>query len=62
MATFMTNIKFSQQGIKDIDHTRNQAAIFEAEAKKLGVKVKDRLAPVSARIFARLNARPSSNR
>mgnify|MGYP003413934570 CR=1 FL=1 len=41
MATFITNIKFSQQGIKDIDHTTKRAALFKAEAKKLGVKVKD---------------------
>ena len=38
MATFITNITFSQQGIKDIDHTTKRAAIFKAEAKKLGVK------------------------
>ena len=36
MATFITNIKFSQQGIKDIDHTTKRAAIFKAEAKKMG--------------------------
>ena len=41
MATFITNIKFSQQGIKDIDHTTKRAAIFKSEAKKMGVKVKD---------------------
>jgi len=41
MATFIVNIKFSQQGIKDIDHTTKRAAMFKAEAKKLGVKVKD---------------------
>ena len=41
MATFITTIKFSQQGIKDIDHTTKRAAIFKAEAKKMGVKVKD---------------------
>ena len=41
MATFITTIKFSQQGIKDIDHTTKRAAIFKAEAKKLGAKVKD---------------------
>ena len=35
MATFLTTIKFSQQGIKDIDHTTKRAAIFKAEAKKL---------------------------
>lgn len=41
MATFLTTIKFSQQGIKDIDHTTKRAAIFKAEAKKLGAKVKE---------------------
>jgi uncharacterized protein with GYD domain len=41
MATFITNIKFSQQGIKDIDHTTKRATIFKAEAKKLGAKVKE---------------------
>ncbi|TVQ04271.1 MAG: GYD domain-containing protein [Planctomycetaceae bacterium] len=41
MATFLTTIKFSQQGIKDIDHTTKRASIFKAEAKKLGAKVKE---------------------
>jgi uncharacterized protein with GYD domain len=41
MATFITTIKFTQQGVKDIDHTTKRAAIFKAEAKKLGVKVKE---------------------
>ena len=41
MATFITTIKFTQQGVKDIDHTTKRAAIFKAEAKKMGVKVKD---------------------
>jgi len=41
MATFITNIKFSRQGIKDIDHTTKRAALFKAEAKKLGAKVKE---------------------
>lgn len=41
MATFITSIKFSQQGIKDIDHSTKRAATFKAEAKKLGAKVKD---------------------
>jgi uncharacterized protein with GYD domain len=41
MATFITTIKFTQQGIKDIDHSTKRAAIFKAEAKKLGAKVKD---------------------
>lgn len=41
IATFITNIKFLQQGIKDICHTTKRAAIFKAEAKKLGAKVKE---------------------
>lgn len=41
MATFIVNIKFSQQGIKDIDHSTKRAAAFKAEAKKLGAKVKE---------------------
>lgn len=39
MATFITTIKFTQQGVKDIDHTTRRAAAFKAAAKKLGVKV-----------------------
>ncbi len=39
--TFIATIKFTQQGIKDIDHTTKRAAAFKAEAKKLGAKVKD---------------------
>ena len=41
MATFITNIQFSQQGIKDIDHTIKRAAALKAAGKKMGVKVKD---------------------
>lgn len=41
MTTFITNIKFTQQGVKDIDHSTKRAAIFKAEAKKLGAKVKE---------------------
>ena len=41
MATYLTNIKFTQQGIKDIDHSTKRAAIFKTEAKKLGAKVKE---------------------
>jgi len=41
MATFISQIKFSQQGIKDVGHTTNRAAIYKKEAKKLGVKVKE---------------------
>ena len=41
MATFITMIKFTQQGIKDIDHTTKRAAAFKAAVRKVGVKVKD---------------------
>jgi uncharacterized protein with GYD domain len=41
MPTFITSVKFTQQGIKDIDHSTKRAAIFKAEAKKLGAKVKE---------------------
>lgn len=41
MATFITTIKFTQQGIKDIAHSTKRAATFKSEAKKLGVKVKE---------------------
>lgn len=41
MATFITTIKFTQQGIKDIDHSTKRASIFKNEAKKLGAKVKE---------------------
>src|SRR5262245_65745559 len=41
MATFITTIKLTQQGVKDIDHSTKRAAIFKTEAKKLGAKVKE---------------------
>ncbi len=41
MATFITTIKFTQQGIKGISETTKRAATFKAAAKKLGVKVTD---------------------
>ena len=41
MVTYVIQVKFSQQGIKDIAHTTKRAAIFKDEAKKLGVKVKE---------------------
>ena len=41
MATFITTIKFTQQGIKGIDDTTKRAAVFKAAAKKLGAKVTD---------------------
>lgn len=39
MATFITNIKFTHQGIKGIDESTKRAAAFKAAAKKLGAKV-----------------------
>jgi uncharacterized protein with GYD domain len=41
MATFITTIKFTQQGIKGIDETTKRAAAVKAAAKKMGVKVTD---------------------
>ncbi len=41
MATFITTIKFTQQGIKGIDKTTQRASALKAAAKKLGTKVKD---------------------
>src|ERR1044071_3464067 len=41
MATFITTIKFTQQGIKGIDETTKRATALKAAAKKMGVKVTD---------------------
>jgi len=41
MATFITTIKFTDQGEKDIQDTTKRAASFKATAKKMGVKVTD---------------------
>ena len=41
MATFITTIKFTQQGIKAIDETTKRAAAVKAAAKKMGVKLTD---------------------
>jgi len=41
MATFITTLKFTQQGIKGIDETTRRAASLKAAAKKLKVKVKE---------------------
>lgn len=41
MATFITTIKFTQQGIKGIGETTKRAASVKSAAKKVGVKVKD---------------------
>ena len=39
MATFITTIKFTQQGIKGIAETTKRVANLKAAAKKMGVKV-----------------------
>ena len=41
MATFIANLKFTQQGIKGIDETTRRAAALKASARKMGVKVTD---------------------
>ena len=41
MASFITTIKFTQQGIKGIGETTKCAAALKSTAKKMGVKVKD---------------------
>src|ERR1700676_4339016 len=41
MATFITTIKFTQQGIKGIAETTKRAAALKAAAKKMGVKFTD---------------------
>ena len=41
MATFISTIKFTEQGIKAIGETTKRAAALKAAAKKLGVKVTD---------------------
>jgi uncharacterized protein with GYD domain len=39
MATFITTVKFTDQGEKNIQETTKRAASFKATAKKMGVKV-----------------------
>ncbi len=39
MATFISNIKFTQQGIKGIDETTKRASSLKATAKKMGAKI-----------------------
>src|SRR5262245_38703917 len=41
MATFVTTIKFTEQGIKTIQDSPRRAAAFNAAARKIGVKVTD---------------------
>ena len=39
MATFITTVQFTEQGIKAVRDTCDRAAVFKAAAKKMGVKV-----------------------
>ena len=41
MATFITTIKFTQQGVKAIGETTKRAAAMKTAAKKLSVKITD---------------------
>jgi uncharacterized protein with GYD domain len=39
MATFISTLQFTEQGIKSIQDTCNRAAAFKADAKEMGIKV-----------------------
>ena len=39
MATFITTLHFTEQGVKAVRDTCDRAAAFKAAAKKMGVKV-----------------------
>ena len=41
MATFITTIQFTEQGIKAIQDTCKRAAAFKGAAKKMGVKMSE---------------------
>lgn len=41
MATYITTIKFTEQGLTNINETTKRAAALKISAKKLGVKVTD---------------------
>ncbi len=41
MATFITTIIFTEQGMKEVGDTTKRAAAMKAAAKKMGVKVTD---------------------
>jgi uncharacterized protein with GYD domain len=41
MATFITTVKFTEQGIQNIHESPKRAAAFKSAAKKLGVKVRE---------------------
>jgi len=39
MATFIMTVRFTEQGIKAINETTKRSAAFDADVKKMGVKV-----------------------
>lgn len=41
MATFITSITFTEQGVQNIKDSPKRAAAFKSAAKKMGVKVTD---------------------
>src|SRR5258708_4215787 len=41
MATYVTLIKFTERGVKDIKDTCKRAAEFKSHAKKRGIEVKE---------------------
>jgi len=41
MATFVTTVKFTQQGITNMQDTCKRAAAFKAAARKMGCKITD---------------------
>src|ERR1051326_5347180 len=41
MATFVTTLKFSPQGVANVKETGKRAAAFRATAKKMGIEVRD---------------------
>jgi uncharacterized protein with GYD domain len=43
MATYVTLIKFTEKGTKNIKDTCKRAADFKASTKKLGIEVKEQL-------------------
>jgi uncharacterized protein with GYD domain len=41
MATFITTVKFTAQGLQSVSDTTKRAAAFKAAGKRMGIKVKD---------------------
>ena len=41
MATFISTVQFTDQGMKDIKATRKRAEVFKTAAEKMGVEVKN---------------------